>query len=156
MIGLCISLANSQSIQRSVLGMSGASKVVNSSGKTYLISQSIGQNGITGTATRNGFSVRQGFQQPPYKFEAGLQTNELKLKVYPNPTEHQVSIYIEEEDTAEIVLISIIDRSGRILISDRFEESRSFEVDVSALAAGAYILKAQAGSKQFITKLIKQ
>jgi hypothetical protein len=141
---------------RSSLSMSGQARSLTSQGKSYYISQSIGQASITGTHVNHGHTLRQGFQQPMNNqvtaSRAGKST--LQTDVYPNPFHQSVTIVFNENLTGKIHIV-ISDLLGRTVFQGTYEPSGQIEISPGQLGQGAYLIKISSGSKHHITKLIK-
>jgi len=153
----CIPNLYSQSIVRSTVGSGGSSQTVISNNRSYFLSQSIGQASVIGTTTVNGYTLRQGFQQPPYSFIVGQleKESDLKATIYPNP--FQQSLYILFEDVIENdVSVIMHDISGRIIFKERYGPSQLITLQLTTIAPGEYILNVTAGGKHLGASLIKQ
>ena len=86
------------------------------------------------------------------------ENDNLAFTVYPNPANTVLNCQLstDEESTANI---SIMDITGKILISDEFmPQKKSFlhTVDISNLASGIYFAKFTCGAKQKLVKFGKQ
>jgi len=60
------------------------------------------------------------------------------LTIYPNPSNSQISINVNE---ANIDLVALFDNQGRLIIEFNNISSSSFDFDVSNISAGVYTLK---------------
>lgn len=136
--------------------MSGASSQVTSNNRTYTISQSIGQSGVTGTSVKNGRVLRQGFQQPVDQNRIRVsQVQKLQARVYPNPSQRWLNILFKEELSSEISLI-IYDNMGRLIKKEKHNATSILNIDIVDLATGVYTLKLISGNRQLITTVMKQ
>ena len=153
----CVHNVFPQSIARSTLGSGGSSQTVIVNTKSYFLSQSIGQASVIGTSTVNGYTLRQGFQQPPHSFIVGQlqEESDLKATIYPNPFQQSLNISFKDEIEKDVSVI-MHDISGRILIRDRFKPSQLITLRLATLAPGEYILSVTSGSKYLRASLIKQ
>ena len=150
-------LSQSNLIIRSTTGASGASEIVVSGDKTYVVQQSIGQPSVIGTHNNSNYVFRQGFIQPNVLAqikEKDIPVN-LKLRVYPNPFEVQISLAFIEEVTSEID-VTVFDIIGRQVAVSSYQPNSYVDVRLGKLPSGEYILKVVANNKQFITKIIKR
>ena len=94
---------NEYKIIRSNTGLGGSSKVFHTSKGRYVVSQSIGQSSIIGTASNNGYYLRQGYQQPHKRIKIIKTTiDDLKAVVYPNPFNYTVQISFRESISKNI------------------------------------------------------
>ncbi|WP_178987858.1 T9SS type A sorting domain-containing protein [Winogradskyella schleiferi] len=137
------------------LGSSGSSQEVVTAKGTYKISQSIGQSSVIGTHTKNGYYLRQGYQQPSVNVKTFEELNyQLEAKVYPNPFVNDIIIEFSTKISKDIA-ISILDVNGRIIHSQIFLPSQELELQINDVANGTYFLKVVSGEHHFNTKLIK-
>ncbi len=72
------------------------------------------------------------------------------FKLYPNPTKSNLSI-----DSQEAGLITLVDVSGRIVMTSKLEKGNSL-LNTSQLAAGIYYVQLTAVGKQEVFKLVKE
>lgn len=139
----------SQNIQRSSLGMSGASNEFVSNNTDYYISQSIGQKSVIGSYNH----LRQGFQQPSIKSK--IITSELQVSIFPNPTDQIINIVLVDTEKS-ILFLTLYDTYGRQIFNRRVDYLSSYQLDVSAISSGMYLLKLFNGDKSFEAQIIKQ
>ena len=141
--------------QRSTLGMSGSTSSIEVGDATYYVSASVGQQSVIGTIVNEEYIMRQGFQQPPIRVVALPENgNALETTVYPNPVGSFVTVIIGTPVKSDI-LSTLYDIQGRDIISTIMAPTQSFQVDMSQLASGTYILKIRVGIDIFSTRLIK-
>jgi len=142
--------------QRSTLGMSGSSSKVVVGDVEYYVSSSVGQRSVIGTISKDGYTMRQGFQQPPIRVLA-LPANEegsLQTSIYPNPVSNFVTVSFGEVIESEILSI-LYDIQGREISTMIHPPTQTFQLDMSSLAAGTYLLKIRVKGDNFSTRLIK-
>lgn len=141
--------------QRSTMGMSGSSSSITIGDSSYYISASVGQRSVIGTIGNQMYTMRQGFQQPPIRVMALPESNSnIKAVVYPNPVDNFVTVVFGSPVEIDIVN-ALYDIQGRVIITTIIAPTQSFQVDMSHLASGTYILKITIGSDDFSTHLIK-
>lgn len=142
-------------ILNSTIGISGSSNTVANSKGNYIVSQSIGQASVIGTFSENGFTLRQGYQQPPESFKKGTFNNTaLNTKVYPNPFKELITITFDEAIHTD-VQVSLFDISGRRLYLKIFKSAQVLQISLFPDSNGIYFLNISANQKKFSTKLIK-
>lgn len=150
-------LSQSSSIIRSTTGASGASEIVVSEDKTYVVQQSVGQPSVIGTHDNSNYIFRQGFIQP--NVLAQIKEKDiplsLELRVYPNPFETQISLAFKEAVKSKID-VTVYDVIGRQVDVSSYQPNVYVAVRLGKLPSGEYILKVVANNKQFITKIIKK
>jgi photosystem II stability/assembly factor-like uncharacterized protein len=71
-----------------------------------------------------------------------LVSSETTFNLYPNPAIHKITISTNRTLTGE-TRISIISISGQQLMHTRFQNQKQFEMDVSTLCKGIYLVKLQ-------------
>lgn len=141
--------------QRSSLGMSGSSSSITIGDSKYYISSSVGQKSVIGTIGNDTFTMRQGFQQPPIRVMAMPDSNSvIEVVVYPNPVDNFVTVIFGSMVESDIVS-TLYDIRGRVITTTIMAPTQSFQVDMSLLASGTYILKIIIASEGFSTHLIK-
>ena len=147
---------SAQNLQRATLGNSGSSTEISNSDENYYISQSVGQSSVTGTFNNENHSIRQGFQQPPIRVVINTETNnDLDAIVYPNPVDTYVTIQFNEELTHSIDMV-LYDISGKLVFSKTQRPTNSFNLDLSFLPSGTYMLNITSENKRFLARLIKK
>ncbi|SFZ93254.1 Por secretion system C-terminal sorting domain-containing protein [Flaviramulus basaltis] len=150
-------LSQSNSIIRSTTGVSGGSIQVLEGDKTFLIQQSVGQPSAIGTYKNSQYILRQGFIQPNVLAKI-IDKNvplDLKLSIYPNPFDKQISLVFNEEIRSKIN-ITVFDVSGRLIVTKAYQPYQHLDVKLENLPSGSYLLKVVANQKQFITKILKK
>ena len=145
-----------QSIIRSNVGSGGSSHKVVQQGKTYFISQSIGQASVIGTSSVNGHTIRQGFQQPPHQLVAGKPLAEnLAVSVYPNPFSQTVKIAFANGIDEEVSLV-MFDINGRIILTKSYKPSQLITLQMQNIASGSYIISVSSGVRKMTVPIVKQ
>jgi len=144
-------------IIRSTTGVSGFSKTILTSKWSYIVNQSIGQSSVIGTFDKNGYTIRQGFQQPflSARIVQPLPENNLKATIYPNPFRQSINVSFDDPITKDLFVI-ISDIMGRIIFSQKLPASQLINLPLDYIPNGIYVLKITAENKQFIANLIKQ
>lgn len=109
-------IAQSSPLIRSTSGISGSSETIYTGTNTYIIQQSIGQTSAIGTFKSNDYTFRQGFIQP--NVMAVIKDKNipliLKITIYPNPFEKDISLSFNEEIKDEVI-ITVFDITGRLI-----------------------------------------
>jgi len=145
-----------QNLQRSSLGSSGSSTEITSSDNTYYISQSVGQNSVTGTLINGENAIRQGYQQPPIRVEIiSEDSSGLEAFIFPNPVETYVTIQFSEV-LKTVINIVVYDITGKVILENKEAPTNSFNVDMSSYSSGVYLLNITSGKRKFTARLIKK
>jgi hypothetical protein len=74
--------------------------------------------------------------------------------VYPNPANDKLNISLNKVTSGKAI-INIIDLAGRIVARGSFDANEKMEMNISALARGAYMIKVITGETQRIQRLVK-
>lgn len=146
---------SSQVVLRQTLSVGGSSGISNSGQGNYFIQQSIGQLSVINTFSVENKTLRQGFLQPLRRGVLGNNPNELEMVVYPNPFVSGVVVDLENTDNDKIGM-SLFDITGRLLVTDDYENNTQLVVPLEHLSKGVYFLKLQVGQQENIKQLIKQ
>jgi len=86
-----------------------------------------------------------------------LDCNKPSIVVYPNPVHDQQSIFIEFEDVREQVLITIFDKSGKLVRNFYHNpaDGTKRSLNVADLSAGTYLINFQYEGKKETIKFVK-
>jgi hypothetical protein len=108
-------------------------------------------NRTSRTVDSNLRSAEQEEQTPVFPETPG----DLRISVYPNPTEGRIRIDIQNLPKGETADLRLYSLSGALLMS-RQDVVSSTEMDITGQAAGTYLLKLVAGKQQAEWKIIKK
>jgi hypothetical protein len=155
--------AYSQKVISSSIGSGGSTTMVD--GKYY--SQIIGQqSAVTGTSTKGGVIVRQGFKQPSL-LERSIAASGIKLNVqeenpitytaFPNPFVDKLTIGFSVPSTKP-TFVAIYDQLGSVIYQHTYEAPIKEIVftDFSGIRVGKYILHVISSGKPFSTTIVKE
>ena len=148
---------NSYTISRSTISMGGSSKMISANNSTYNISQSIGQSSVIGTSSSDGYTLRQGYQQPSI-YAIKIQESKddlLKAAIYPNPFQQSIFISFSEHISNDIRVL-LFDVSGSLIFSQKYPPTQLIRLSLSNIANGSYIINVISSTKKISTKLIKR
>lgn len=84
-----------------------------------------------------------------------LATTATEFRVYPNPVETTLNFVIHGQMPENPVQLLLYDLTGRQLLAEETAVG-SYEIDMSAMAHGTYVLRAHNGAKTQEWKIIKQ
>ncbi|WP_282783893.1 T9SS type A sorting domain-containing protein [Phaeodactylibacter xiamenensis] len=77
------------------------------------------------------------------------------LEVFPNPGEKQLSIVIPSTDLG--TALQIVNMAGEVLVHRQVDKGvRSFDIDISGMPPGIYLVKCVQGKDQYTSKFVKQ
>jgi Secretion system C-terminal sorting domain len=139
---------------RSTLSQSGSSKSFSSSGKEYLIQQSIGQSSTIGMVQSDKIILRQGFIQPNHGQSDGIISEVLLVSVSPNPFMSDITLTFVDNITDDLYL-TLYDSYGKSIFCKRYGAVQILNINFNNIATGLYILRVNSGNKYFSAKLIR-
>jgi hypothetical protein len=152
---------DAQVVKSSTIAAGGSTIKVN--GKYY--SHVVGQQSISGTATKNGLTVRQGFKQPNLLFKSikrsgkeinPVEVNPITYTVYPNPFKDNLTVKMSSKTTLTSYLV-IYDMIGNV----KFEQTYPVGIDEIKLdkfenfRGGKYIMHIIHKGNPYVVSLIK-
>ena len=123
--------------------ISFAQEVTSSAGETnsvaeYEVSWTLGEPVIE-TGFSGNYALTQGFHQPKLTVTSTeIFTDDLNIKVYPNPTQQYVTINTDQ--LLENARYTLFNLSGEKLVEDKIR-SRMTKLDLENNASGSYLLK---------------
>lgn len=138
--------ASAQTLKRQVIATSGAGVQYNG----VLIQQTVGQPYNTTPNYENRTRYTPGFQQPVFKAE--LIKTSINVVAFPNPATFQFNIEVDK--TLKDVRIQIMDISGKLIFSDIQNELKTYSVNCSEWANGAYLLNLTDADNNFYSSKI--
>jgi hypothetical protein len=152
-----------QASDLSTTSSGGATTVIN--GKYY--SHVIGQSSVvTGTSTKSGITMRQGFKQPNLLArtiqKSGLKIqmakeNPITYTVFPNPFSDKIKIQFSELSQSP-TFIAIYNISGQIIWEKMYPE-KLVEInltDFQNVRIGQYVLHIVYQGKPFVASIVKE
>ncbi len=161
LLGLSLIFEPQQAIKSSTIAAGGSS--VQSNGKYY--SHVVGQQSISGTANKNGVTMRQGFKQPNFLVrsiqKSGLnvnveEKNPINYLVFPNPFKEKLTIRMSETTVSESYVV-IYDRMGNVYFEKKYEAGID-EIQIDKLEKfkpGVFVLNIVYKGKPFSANIIK-
>ena len=155
--GLCLlcGVLGAQELQRAVLASGGSSQLVETAEGVYYVSQTVGQSGAIGLVTQEGVQLRQGFQQPPLMIiQSQGDSAQIDATVFPNPASYTLNIALTTA-IQQPLTVQLFDASGRLVLDRSYGQGRRFELDVSGLNSGLYLLRMEQKGLLYTTRIIK-
>ena len=121
------------------------------------VTQSIGQQSITGNVNNSSSKIIQGYQQVYWKnLIASTSPVSINITFYPNPATDVVNFNFSNLETSK-VNVMIFDYSGRNLANSEIDIAAFKSVlDVSMLPSGSYLIYLHNNKINFYTKIIKK
>lgn len=77
------------------------------------------------------------------------------VAVYPNPTDSQIMVVLEEESMHGLANCKLYDINGVLIIEQNLFKKET-EVDIGNVPVGVYLLKVFAGNDEFAKIIVKQ
>lgn len=121
----------------------------------YIISQTIGQQSVTGNSNNKDIII-QGFQQSFWgNYIATNEKTEISIQTYPNPFTETVNFQFSQSMPNQIA-VYVFDINGRLV----FEKKETIDkliltVNLSKLPQSEYLVHLQASNFKYYTKIIK-
>jgi hypothetical protein len=149
--------AQSDSLQRSTTSMAGSSTNTNYNGVKYVVHQSVGQSGPTGTTINNDLVVRQGFIQPFLLQQLLDGESGITLEIFPNPTVDVINVDLIGSYNDDMGL-GVYDAAGRLVIKRSYsnDEMDLISLNIRHLRAGNYFIAVKIGEDQKVVQFNKQ
>jgi len=133
-----------QSLDQQVIGSSGN---FSSTTSGITLSSTTGEV-ITNTANGGAAILTQGFQQPVVvtSLSSDKLTNNEDIRIFPNPSNYQITIIKEHSETLYAELIDVLGQS----ISTHKLTEKNTEINLENLASGTYFFKINNNTKQTV------
>ena len=77
--------------------------------------------------------------------------NLIDIKLYPNPAHNNITVTVPEANSD----VSIINANGQVVFSKEFN-SNKFDVDITSLPAGNYLIKVKTNKGSIVKKFVKK
>lgn len=147
-------MAYSQDLHHQMLSAQGTSKVLSNG---IYVSQTIGQQSVTGNYTQNSVTYRQGFQQSVWsKYINSSLNNPVTTVTYPNPFISTINFQFSQP-IKETISISIFDIGGRLIYSeDKKANDNILTLELPNLASSNYLVQLSTTNFTYYTQIIKQ
>lgn len=142
-----------QKLHHSTIAAQGSSSLLPNG---IVVSQSIGQQSVTGTYKVGNKVVSQGFQQSSLKMtkKPQLQKTLVTTKAFPNPVTDKVNFLFSEQIQGSI-WVMIYDLSGRLLYSKQhIAEQKLLTIENLSFAEGEYLVNLSAKNYNYSTHLL--
>ena len=121
------------------------------------ISQTVGQQSVIGTSTKNGYSIGQGYQQNVWsKYIGTNSTADITTTTYPNPFIQAVNFQFSKP-VKEPISIAIFDVRGRLIYQqEKRANDNILTIELGQLAAENYLVRLSAKNYTHYTQILKQ
>ncbi|MBN2212780.1 MAG: T9SS type A sorting domain-containing protein [Bacteroidales bacterium] len=128
---------HAQSVRRQCISSYGTIFVT----ENTVFMQTVGQPFNTTASYENETVLLPGFQQPVVLKAVSVSselTKNIEFNAYPNPASHSVTI--QSGEVIENAVISVIDLSGRLILSEKLVQLQTYDINCAAWKSGIYIL----------------
>ena len=155
-VGLFLVLGStllSQNLQRQMVSAQGNSIALTNG---MYVSQSIGQQSITGTSQKNNFTLSQGYQQSLWN--SYIKTNNTSListKTYPNPFFDTLNFQFSQPINSPIQ-ITLFDITGKIVFQQtKLANETLLTITNLQLPSATYLVHLSADKFDYYTQIIQ-
>jgi len=148
-------LSFAQELHHQMISSQGSSVQLDSG---VFVSQTIGQQSMSGTSSDASLKVLQGFQQS--NWNSIIQNNPIQIDIdisyFPNPVTDFLNFRFTNLESADLQFM-VIDFAGRSLINKKIAVNESMSsVDLSMLPSGSYLIYLRNNTIKFYKKIIKK
>ena len=149
---LLVSTTVSAQLHHQMLSSQGSTSKTNNG---VIVTQTIGQQSITGNYNLDYFDIGQGFQQANWSRIIVEGTSpEFEISVYPNPFSNIIKIHHNYERD---ININIYSPAGKLVYKDVLTSTNPNQsVNLEALSSGVYLAHLHCDQLTYFTKLIKE
>jgi hypothetical protein len=152
---LSCSVAYCQNLHHQMLSSQGTSKILDNG---MYVSQTIGQQSVSGNFSTGDTTLGQGFQQSNWSryFNQNSSQNTIATTTFPNPfistINFQFSTSIKDE-----ISVSLFDVRGRLVYHEnRAITGNILTIDLPILASSNYLVQLSAHNFLYYTQILKQ
>lgn len=147
--------ASAQQIHHQMLSSQGTSKTLFDG---TFISQTIGQQSVIGTSTKDGITYGQGYQQSVWStyFKQNAALSSITTTTYPNPFVQTVNFQFSKP-LSDVISVSIYDIRGRLIYQEAKKAVENIlTIELPQLASSNYLVKLSATNYTYYTQILKQ
>lgn len=140
-----------QVLHHQMISSQGMSKKM----RGLIISQTIGQQSIVGTSSKD-YVIVQGFQQSVWgKFISSNIIDDIKTTTYPNPFVQTVRFEFSKP-IIEFITVNVFDLSGHLVFEEQKKSNNNLlTIDLPLLPTGEYLVRLNAPNFNYYSKIIK-
>lgn len=152
---LCYSAIYSQDLHHQMFSAQGKSNILNNG---MYVSQTIGQQSVSGNYTTGNKTYVQGFQQSNWSKHISQNSPQSNIltTTFPNPFISTVNFQFSSSIGAE-VSVSLFDVRGRLIYHEiKNVASNVLTIDLPNLASSNYLVRLSARNYLYHTQILKQ
>lgn len=143
-----------QSLHHQMLSSQGASIELYNG---MYVSQTIGQQSVTGNSTKNGYTIGQGYQQSVWsKYIETNLSSEITTITYPNPFIQTVNFQFSRPIN-DVISVAIFDIRGRLIFQQEKKANETIlTIELQQLPAENYLVRLTGKNYTYYTRILKQ
>lgn len=143
----------SQNLQRQMVAAQGNTITI---ANGMYVSQSIGQQSITGTSQKNKLNISQGYQQNFwYNYIKTNETSVISVKTYPNPFFDTLNFQFSQPINAN-VQITLFDITGKIVFQEtKLSNETILKISNIQLPSATYLVHLTSEKWNYYTQIIQ-
>ena len=145
----------SQSLHHQMLSAQGTTTQLTNG---VYVSQTIGQQSVIGTSTKDGVTYSQGYQQSVWStyFKQNAVLSSITTTTYPNPFVQTVNFQFSKP-LSDVISASVYDIRGRLIFSQEKQASGNIlTLDMPQLASSNYLVRLSTPNYTYYTQILKQ
>lgn len=121
------------------------------------ISQTVGQQSVTGNSTKNGYSIGQGYQQSVWsRYINSNLISEITTTTYPNPFVTSVNFQFSRPIN-DVISVAIFDIRGRLVFQQEKKVNETIlTIEIEQLPASNYLVRLSSKNYRYYTQILKQ
>lgn len=148
------SALHSQNLHHQMLSAQGTSKVLPNG---MYVSQTIGQQSVSGNYTVDHKTYGQGFQQSVWsKYITANNNISITTTTYPNPFPSVVNFQFSQS-IKEPITVRVFDVRGRLIFTQEKQVTENIlSIDLQNLASSNYLVQLSAPNYLYYTQILKQ
>lgn len=149
---LLLTTTASAQLHHQMLSSQGSTSQTNNG---IIVTQTVGQQSVTGNYDYEYLKIGQGFQQANWTRIIIEQTSpEFEITIYPNPFDEIINIKHNSEQDFNM---NIFDPTGKLVYKNLINVIGSNQrVNLEQLPSGVYLIYLQSNNLKYFTKLIKK
>jgi hypothetical protein len=145
----------SQSMHHQMLSAQGTGTQLSNG---VYVSQTIGQQSVIGTSTKDGVTYSQGFQQSVWSkyLNQNAALSSITTITYPNPFVQTVNFQFSKP-LSDVISVTVYDIRGRLIYQeDKKAVENILTIELPQLASSNYLVKLFATNYTYYTQILKQ
>lgn len=145
----------SQSLHHQMLSAQGTTTQLTNG---VYVSQTIGQQSVIGTSTKDGVTYSQGFQQSVWSkyLNQNAALSSITTTTYPNPFIQTINFQFSKP-LSDVISVTVYDIRGRLIYQeDKKAVENILTIELPQLASSNYLVKLSATNYTYYTQILKQ